>query len=256
MEKVSALIISKNEAHVIERCVRSLAWADEILVIDAESTDGTPELARKAGARVITRPWSGFREQRMFALENAQNNWVLVVDSDEECTPELANRVRQLLSNPPLRAYKVRRQEYFLGKPIHYGIWNPSYQDRLFDRRGVYYKNEIHEYPIFAAAPGRIEEPLLHWPDFSPEKFLEKMNKYTSIEARDRVNQGMRTNPFRMVMAFPAMFLKNYFYYSAYRDGIHGFAISILEGISRAVRHIKIWRYQNESVSPQDSRHG
>jgi len=249
---VTAAIITRNEEKHIVRCLTSLAWADEILVVDAQSDDRTGELCRDPRApwagklRFLERPWSGFRDQRTFAMNAAKNDWLLVVDADEECTPELAEKIRVLLGNsggPANRAYKVRRLEYFLGKRIEYGIWNPSYQDRFFHRAGVRYVNEIHEYPIFPAPADRIHEPLLHSPDFAPERFLEKMNKYTSIEARDRVARGQRTNVFRLLFAFPAMFLKNYFYYGAWRDGTHGFVISLLEGVSRVVRHVKIWQY-------------
>jgi (heptosyl)LPS beta-1,4-glucosyltransferase len=255
MLPVSAVIIARNEEKYIERCLRSLVWADEIVVVDGESTDRTPEICRQNSApwaskiKFLQRPWPGFRAQRMFAMEQAKNDWLLVVDADEECSHELSQKIRELMtlpSGPPHRAYKVRRQEFFLGKPIHFGIWNPSYQDRFFHRAGVKYVNEIHEYPIFATLPDRLHEPLVHAPEFAPEKFLEKMNKYTSIEARDRVMAGQRTNVFRLVGAFPAMFLKNYFYYGAYKDGIHGLVISLLEGVSRCVRHVKIWQYSRE----------
>ena len=136
--------------------------------------------------------------------------------------------------------------EYFLGKQIHHGIWNPSYQDRFFHREGVKYINDVHEYPQFRQVPQEIHEPLLHAPDFSIERFLDKMNRYTSIEARDRVSDGKRTNWFRILGAFPAMFWKNFVYYGAYKDGMHGFIISILEGVSRAVRHVKMWQVSRE----------
>jgi glycosyltransferase involved in cell wall biosynthesis len=259
MSPVSVAIITKNEEKHIARCLRSLSWADEIVIIDAESSDKTAEICKDPQApwagrvRFLTRAWDGFKNQRMFAMAEAKNDWLLVIDADEECSPELASRIQSFFADgsgkPPYRAYKVRRIEYFLGKPIEYGIWNPSYQDRFFHRAGVKYVNDIHEYPVFTEQPQDIHEPLLHSPDFSPEKFLEKMNKYTSIEARDRVRNGQRTNVFRMIGAFPAMFLKNYFYYGAYKDGIHGFAISILEGISRAVRHVKIWQYSLKEKS-------
>jgi (heptosyl)LPS beta-1,4-glucosyltransferase len=253
---VSALIIAKNEEKHIARCLSSLTWADEIVLVDAESTDQTLKIATEKSAswaskfRLISRAWGGFQSQRTFALAEAKNDWVLVVDADEECSPELAAKIGSFFSGgavPPRKAYKVRRIEYFLGKPIQYGIWNPSYQDRFFNRQGVKYVNEIHEYPLFPEPALDLHEPLHHSPDFAPEKFLEKMNRYTSIEARDRVRNGQRTNGFRLIAAFPAMFLKNYFYYGAYKDGIHGFVISILEGISRAVRHIKIWQYSREN---------
>jgi glycosyltransferase involved in cell wall biosynthesis len=250
--KVTAAIITHNEQKYIARCLSSLTWVDEIVVVDAQSDDKTLEICRDIHApwasklKLLTRPWSGFREQRMYAMEQAKNDWILVVDADEECSPQLAKRIQELMNQPggpPHKAYKVRRQEFFLGKPIHHGIWNPSYQDRFFHRQGVKYVNDIHEYPIFPSQPDRIHEPLIHAPDFEPEKFLYKMNKYTTIEARDRVARGQRTNVFRLFFAFPAMFLKNYFYYGAYKDGMHGFVISLLEGISRVVRHVKIWQF-------------
>lgn len=256
--RVSAAIITRNEERHIARCLASLAWADEIVVVDAESTDRTPEICADPSApwsgrvKLLRRAWTGFKDQRNFAMREAKNDWLLVVDADEECTPELAARVQGLMalpSGPPHRAYKVRRVEYFLGKPIHYGIWNPSYQDRFFHRAGVEYVNDIHEYPRFKAPPQELHEPLLHSPEFSPEKFLDKMNKYTSIEARDRVTQGQTTSWFKLLFAFPAMFYKNYVYYGAYKDGMHGFVISLLEGVSRVVRHIKMWQILKEKRS-------
>jgi glycosyltransferase involved in cell wall biosynthesis len=254
---VTAALITLNEERHIARCLGSLAWADEILVVDAQSKDRTAEICQDPSApwaskiRFISRPWNGFRDQRTFAMNESRNDWILVVDADERCTPELEARIRGFFegpsgTEPPHRAYKVRRIEYFLGKAIHYGIWNPSYQDRFFHRAGVKYVNDIHEYPAFPKPPQDIHEPLEHDPDFAPERFLEKMNKYTTIEARDRVMQGQRTNWFKLIGAFPAMFYKNYFYYGARKDGMHGFVISLLEGVSRVVRHIKMWQIQRE----------
>ena len=252
MMPVSAVIITRNEESHIARCLKSLTWADVILVVDAMSTDRTQAICKDPAApwvgkiRVLEREWTGFKDQRIFAMNESKNDWLLVVDADEECSQELSQKILDWMNSPkgpPHRAYKVRRVEYFLGKPIAYGIWNPSYQDRFFHRAGVKYVNDIHEYPIFPQPAQQLHEPLLHSPDFAPEKFLEKMNKYTTIEARDRVASGQRTNWFRLLFAFPAMFYKNYVYYGAYRDGMHGFVISLLEGVSRVVRHVKIWQF-------------
>jgi len=252
--KVTAAVITYNEEARIGRCLDSLKWADEVLVIDGGSTDKTPEICKSKGVTFITRPWSGFRDQRNECLKLASNDWILVVDSDEEVSPECAQKIRELLvqpDGPPERAYKIRRIEYFLGKEITAGIWSPSWQDRFFHRKGVQYINDVHEYPVFAKPPGRIAEPIHHDPSFNIERFLDKMNRYTTIEVRDRIAQGKRTNPFRILFAFPAMFLKNYFYYKAYKDGIRGFIISILEGVSRTVRHAKMWQSgRNNPSSP------
>jgi glycosyltransferase involved in cell wall biosynthesis len=255
---VSAVMITKNEEKKISSCLYSLSWAQEIIVIDANSQDKTSQICQDQSKpwakkiRFINRSWSGFRDQRNFALKQAQQDWVLVIDADEECSIELQKKICSLFEHgniPPSKAYKVRRVEYFLGKEIRYGIWNPSYQDRFFHRVGIEYKNDIHEYPLFRCRPEKLHEPLLHSPDFSPEKFLYKMNHYTTLEAQARVAAGQRTRVFTLFFAFPAMFFKNYFYYKAYKDGMYGFIISLLEGISRAVRHIKIWQFSNSHRS-------
>jgi len=250
-EPLSAIILTRNEESVIERSLESVAWVDEIVVVDALSTDNTKSIAtannRPWSGKVsfFEREWSGFRDQRNFSLEKAQNNWVFVLDADEACSPELKIKIQEILSSPApaAKAFKTRRIEYFLGKPIKHGVWNPSYQDRFFYKQGVQYINEIHEYPLFPKPALLIHEPIHHYPEFNIEKFLDKMNRYTSVEARDRVSRGQRTNLIHLLFAAPAMILKNYFYYGAYKDGIHGLIISILEGLSRAVRHVKIWQY-------------
>lgn len=253
-KKISAVLIVTNEESCIARALGSLVWCDEIVVVDAKSRDRTKAIATDPGAawasrlRWFERDWDGFRNQRNHALDQATSEWVLCVDADEECSPELRTRIELLLAEiDPYPYWKIRRQEYFLGRPIHYGVWNPSFQDRLFRKSGIRFVNEIHEYAKYPQEAKRMEEPLHHAPDFDPDKFLAKMNRYTTIEARERVRNGQRTNLFRIVTAGPAMFLKNYFYYKSYRDGVHGLAISVLEGISRSVRHVKIWWFQNEA---------
>jgi glycosyltransferase involved in cell wall biosynthesis len=256
--QVSAVIIAHNEEAQIGRCLASLIWVDEIVVIDSYSSDQTVQICQNPSQpwaskiSVIQRKWSGFKDQRNFAIQQPKHDWILVVDADEACSPELAEKVRSLLSQvngPPFRAYKVRRVEYLLGKPIHYGTWNPSYQDRFFHRKGVRYINEVHEYPVFPTPPAELHEPLHHCPNLTPEKILNKMNFYTSIEARDRFAQGKRTNWFHLIATFPAMSVKTYFYYGSYKDGMHGVVVALLDGISRLVRHIKLWQLQLEDRS-------
>ena len=260
---VSAALIVLNEEQKIARCLRSLTWADEIVVIDAQSTDQTQKICEDPQApwagkiRFKTYPWQGFRVQRNRMLAEASHDWVLVLDADEECSPELAQKIQTLLSQPtppPFSAYKVRRVEYFLGKEIKAGVWNPSYQDRFFLRKGVQYFNDIHEAPQFLSPPSSIYEPILHDPTFNVQWFLTKMNKYTTIEAKARYDQGFRTNLFHLFFAFIAMFYKNFIYYKAYQDGMHGFIISLLEGVSRVVRQVKIWELQqNEKAKPKQT---
>lgn len=262
---VTVAIITKNEEKYIAKCLASVLWAAEIVVVDAESDDKTAEICQDPLApwakqiRFFTRRWTGFRDQRNYSVQVAQNDWIFVLDADETCSGELAQKIRTLFeaaSGPSERAYKVRRVEYFLGKPISYGIWNPSFQDRFFHRQGVQYVNDVHEYPVFPSPPKMLHEPIHHATDFEIEKFLSKMNRYTSIEALNRIAEGQRTNLFRILGAFPAMFFKNYFYYRAYKDGVHGLVISLLEAVSRVVRHSKMWQLQqlNRARSPDSTK--
>ncbi len=255
---LSVAIITHNEERTIARALESVAWADEIVLVDSHSSDSTARIAKDPRApwaaklKFEDRAWQGFRAQRNFSLARCTHDWVLVLDSDEACSPELAARLQALLAEPggpSAKAYKVRRQEYFLGKPIHYGVWNPSYQDRFFFRHGVEYINEVHEYPRFPSAPERLHEPILHDPGFDVERFLSKMNRYTTVEARERFAAGQRTHLVHLAGAFFAMVWKNFVYYRAYRDGMPGFVISLLEGVSRVVRHIKLWQLERGARS-------
>lgn len=252
---LTAAIITLNEEKTLARCLGSLTWVDEIVVVDANSQDRTREIATDPKSpwasrlKFITHEWQGFNVQRTLAMKSASNDWIFVLDSDEACSPDLRERLEKILAeDQPHPAWKVRRQEYFMGRPIHWGVGNPSYQDRFFNRAGVIYQNEIHEYPVFPVQPLRIEEPIEHWPDYHPDVFLRKMNHYSSIDALERIQKGQRTNLFRMLTTGPAMFLKNYFYYRAYRDGTHGLVLSLLEGVSRVVRHVKMWTIQQEML--------
>lgn len=248
MQPISALLIIKNEEAYIERALSSLTWCDEIIVVDAMSTDRTKEICLRPGApwakklKFIERPWLGFAAQRNFALAQATHEWVFFLDGDEACSTALELAIKRILAENPKLQYKVRRQEYFLKKPIHHGIWNPSTPIRLFRKDGTRFVGEVHEGVSSPWQTGLIEAPILHVEDLRIERFLTKLNTYTTLQAQADVASGMRTSVLRILLSFPAMFYKNYFYYGAYKDGVHGVIISILEGISRTVRHLKIWQ--------------
>jgi glycosyltransferase involved in cell wall biosynthesis len=251
MVRVSGLLIVKNEASFIEQALLSVLWCDEIVVVDAMSTDQTPEICLRVDApwsskiKFVQNEWIGFSAQRNVAIDLAKYEWVFFLDADERCSEALAIRLQEILKNEPSPAvFKVRRQEYFLRKPIHYGIWNPSFHMRFFPKQGVKFFKTVHE-GIESTLPVKmVSEPILHNEDLRIERFLNKLNHYTTLQAQNDFERGMRTNLLRILLSFPAMFYKNYIYYRAYRDGHEGVIISILEGISRTVRHLKIWQLQ------------
>jgi glycosyltransferase involved in cell wall biosynthesis len=247
---ISVIILSRNEEAHIARALRSVAFAAEILVIDGESSDQTRVIAEKLGAKVLVRPWPGFREQRNFSLGAAQHEWVLVLDADESVSPQLEAWLRDFFvrggdtSRPS--GYKIHRREYFLGEAVTGACWNPSYQDRFFARSKAKYVGEIHEYPLVEGGLERAPEDAIieHNPRVNVESIIEKMNRYTTVEAWDRFQLGERTNFLHMGVTFFSTWWKNYFYYKAYRDGARGFVVALLEAISRTVRHIKLWQIQ------------
>ncbi len=255
MTPVSAVLIIKNEEQFIERALRSLLWCDEIVVVDAESSDRTASICKDPGApwagklKWNTQAWLGFSEQRNFAMKLASHDWIFFLDGDEACSPELAQKIQQLLhhpNGPESFQYKVRRQEFFLKKPIHYGIWNPSYHIRFFNKNNLQFVGSVHEGVKSTWLTRSIDEPIIHVEDLRIERFLTKLNHYTTLQAQADYARGLRTNFFLILMAFPAMFYKNYFYYRSYKDGNEGLIISVLEGISRTVRHLKIWQIQRQ----------
>ncbi len=247
---LSAILIARNEAAHISRAVSSLGFADDIVVVDGGSTDTTKELAQKAGARVVERPWTNFSEQRNFSLQQAKHPWVLVLDADEAATLALAEWLKEFFRSGQNQqapyGYKIKRAEYFLGRRIHGACWNPSYQDRFFRRDKARYVGAIHEYPEVEGGLVRAPEQALieHNPKITAESFFDKMNRYTTIEAMDRYRAGQRTSLPHLAVVFFANWWKNFFYYKGYKDGAYGFVICLMEAVSRTVRHIKLWQIQ------------
>ena len=255
MELITGLLIVKNEAYFIERALSSLTWCDEIVVVDAFSTDETPAICLDktkpwaSKIKFFQQTWLGFSSQRNFALEKSTHPWIFFLDGDEACSPELIAKMKSILSSQTLSPaqYKIRRQEFFLNKPIHYGIWNPSYHVRFFHKKEFQFYGDVHEGVLSSLPVKTIDEPIIHVEDLRIERFLTKLNHYTTLQAQADYQRGVRTNLFRILFSFPAMFYKNYVYYRAYKDGHEGVIISVLEGISRTVRHLKIWQLSRTS---------
>lgn len=243
--KLSACVITRNEERVIERCLKSLSFADEIVVIDAQSSDRTAEIARQHGHKVVLNPWSGFASQRNLGLDHCTGDWVFFLDADEQASPELGARLRQITGEDTSRhpnCYSIQRVEYFLGRQLNYGPGNPSFQWRFFKRRGVRFDGEVHEYPRFDGPIGLISDAAIHhWPDLSIDRFLNKLNHYTTLEAIDRFGQGQRTTLFHAMGTFFTTFLKNGVRYRGFWNGKEGFVLTVLESFSRVIRHLKLW---------------
>ena len=228
MAKVTATIITLNEAAHIEACVASVAFADEILVVDSGSTDGTPDLARAKGARVIVRDWPGYANQKNFAAGEAANDWILSVDADERVTPELATEIKQTVAgNNGAAGFRIPRVTFHLGRWIRTTDWYPDPQLRLYDRRRARWKPKtVHESVAADGEVGRLQNDLQHFAYRDIGHHHLTMDRYTSLAAKEMAEAGRRASFLDLTLHPAAAFLRNYILRRGILDGVPGLIIS------------------------------
>jgi len=246
---ISAVIITFNEETNIRRCLESIKWADEIVVVDSGSTDATLKICKEYGCRVFNHEWEGYARQKNFAVGSASaDDWILSLDADEEVTPELADEIRAALnSDAPADAYSMPRMNLFLGKWMRHGGWYPDRQVRLFRRGAGEFKDvPLHEHIVMrdsSARIGSLANPILHYTYPTARDFIERMNLYTSIEAAAMAKEGPPPKHLLLSLAtaFPLKFAEMYIYKGGWRDGLHGFIAAVLMAARVFLRQVKIW---------------
>jgi glycosyltransferase involved in cell wall biosynthesis len=226
--KVTVTIITRNEAANVAAALASVAWADEILVVDSESTDATAAIARDAGARVEIRPFPGYSDQKNYAASIASHDWIFSLDADERVTPALADEIRSRLDgDPPRRGYRVPRVSHYLGTWIRGTDWYPDYQLRLYDRRaGRWNGRTVHESVALDGEPGRLRHDLEHYPYRDISHHLATIDRYTTLAA-DAMRAGGRVPSLAEVAIHPPLaFLRNYVLRGGFRLGGAGLIVS------------------------------
>jgi glycosyltransferase involved in cell wall biosynthesis len=244
---VSVTIIAFNESAHIEACIESVRWADEILVIDSGSTDGTPDLARGRGARVEVRDWPGYAAQKNLAASLATHDWILSIDADERVTPELAAEIRSTLTAPPTHpGFRLPRVTWHLGRWIRTTDWYPDYQLRLYDRlHARWTPRRVHESVETDAAPGYLTHNLQHYAYRDIAHHLDTINRYTTLAADEMRADGRRANLTDLVWHPPAAFLRNYLLRRGIMDGAPGFIISAMNTHYVFLKFAKLWALEN-----------
>jgi glycosyltransferase involved in cell wall biosynthesis len=240
---VSVIVITLNEAAHIEACLQSVAWADDVLVVDSGSTDGTPALARAKGARVIERGWPGYSEQKNFAATEARHDWVLSVDADERVTPELAAEIKtKLNSNPAETGFRVPRVTFHLGKWIRTTDWYPDYQLRLYDRRRAKWQSRrVHESVAADGDVGRLSNDLQHFAYRDLSHHYQTMDRYTTLAAEEMHANGRSAGFFHLTIHPWAAFMRNYILRRGFLDGRAGFIISVMNSYYVFLKFAKLW---------------
>jgi glycosyltransferase involved in cell wall biosynthesis len=222
---LTVAIIAFNASAQIGPCLASVGFADEVLVVDSGSTDGTAEIARGRGARLEEKEWLGFGRQKQYAVSIARHDWVLCLDADERVTERLERSVREALANPRYRAYRVARRNRFLGRWLGHGEGYPDWTVRLFHRAHASWSNdEVHEAVLTTAEVGRLEGDLLHDSAEDVATYMTKQNRYTTLHAEALYKQGVRASYWRLLASPLARFFKFYILRLGFLDGGPGFA--------------------------------
>jgi glycosyltransferase involved in cell wall biosynthesis len=251
MLKLSAYIIAYNEADKIADAINSVLWADEIVVADSASTDGTDRIARELGARVVQIPFEGFGHLRNRAIEACTHEWILSIDTDEQCTPEVRDEILAILSGEPAHdAYLVPRRNYFMGRWVTHSGWYPNFRQPQLFRKGAmqYMALPVHEgYELLTAKPvGRLEHAIWQVPFRNFEEVVKKANRYSTLGALKLTDKqvSMGTALWHGIWSF----LKHYVAKRGFLDGWAGFIIAFGNFEGTFYRYAK--RFEAQSAWP------
>ncbi len=245
MKKLSVIVITKNEEKNIRACLESVRQADEIVVVDAESTDRTRAICHEFTDKIYIRAWDGFAAQKQFALDQATHEWVLSLDADERVRPELWQEILILLKGgTDFDGFRIARRSYFMGKWMRYGGWYPGYQVRLFrrNRTGVS-SARVHEGFLVEGRIGTLTQDLDHFSHPTLFHSLEKLNRYSTLEALDRLDRK-RVRPIHFITHPLSAFLHKFIVQRAFLDGFYGFLLSWISALVKMALYMKIWYHQ------------
>jgi len=240
--RLSAVVVTRDEEREVGRTIGALSFADEVLVVDAGSTDGTVGICRSLGAHVLQHAFEGFGPQKRWAVSQAAHDWVLCVNAGEVVTAELAAAIRQVLAagEPPCAAYRFRFLTVFMGRPMSHGSMSRHLQVRLFDRRRAGFTDAlVHEQVVADGPVGELSGTVLHYPVRDLSDRVAKMDADSTLGAVDLVRRGERLGGLALVFTPAVEFLRHYLVHQNFRNGIAGLAWSFLSAVGVAMKHLK-----------------
>jgi glycosyltransferase involved in cell wall biosynthesis len=248
MEPISATVIAYNEEHNIADALQSLSWANEIIVVDSGSTDGTLEICRRYTDKIFHRKWTGYVDQKSFAVENAAYDWIFSLDADERVSPELRGEILDLVARGFSKAgYKIPRVAFFLGRWIRHGDWYPDSQLRLFDRRkGKWTGGQVHESVTIPGTPGFLKGDIHHYTYRNLSDYLRRLELYSNLAALDYQQKGRRATSLTLFFNPIAAFAKAFLLKRGFLDGTPGFAVAAMGAVSVFFKYAKLYELQQK----------
>lgn len=247
--KLSAIVLTLNEEEFLPGCLSSLAWVDEIIIVDAGSKDSTLEIAKKRGARIIEGSWSGFPQQRNRGAKVAEGKWMLYVDADERVTEDLRVEIQELVKkDQPHASYKIPHRNIILGKWLKHGGWYPEYQHRLIRKDALRaWKGTLHEHPQVKGSIGKLEGDLVHLTHRGMQWMLQKTINYTEMEAKLRLKAGHPQVKARHFFSAPAReFWHRGVAKAGWKDGIIGWIEIFYQAFNQFLIMAWLWEMQRK----------
>jgi glycosyltransferase involved in cell wall biosynthesis len=240
--RVSAIIITKNAGTMIRRCVESVAWADEIIVVDSGSTDDTAEICRAMGVKFsVTADFPGFGPQKNRALDLATGDWVVSIDADEWITPELRDEMRAAMANPTAAAYAVPRRSSFCGRYMKHSGWWPDHVIRLIRRDAARFSDDrAHERLLVDGVTRKLKQPLMHEAISTMDQMLGKMNLYSTASARMLHERGRKASLATAILHGTWAFFRTYVFRLGFLDGREGFILAVANAEGSYYRYVKL----------------
>ncbi len=245
---ISALIIAKNEALMIENCIKSVAWCDEVLVIDDGSIDETREIAESLGATVISFKHDSFSRLREEALKRAKSAWIFYIDADERATPTLAKEIKVLMETSSASVLRVQRDNIYFGKKFTGGGWQDDWVERVFLKSSLEgWFGDVHESPKYTGTVVDLQTKLIHFTHRDTVSGLLKSAAWTPIEAKELYKSGVaNVTLFTLIRKGFMEFFRRAFLKKGYADGMEGMIEALIQGINRILVYIQVWELQQK----------
>ncbi len=240
---ISAIVLTKNEEEDIGKCLESVSWCDEILIIDDFSKDKTVEIAKKAGARIFNRELnSNFSSQRNFGLSRAKYDWVLFVDSDEVVGSDLKNEIlKKINKNKTADGFYIKRKDFIFGNKIQHGEFGNIKLLRLAKKGKGEWMGNVHEKWEIRGEIDELKNPLFHYPHQSINEFLREINFYTDIRAKELFDEGTKSDFLSIILYTKIKFIQNYFIKFGFLDGTSGLVLALLMSFHSFLVRSKLW---------------